>query len=367
MPLHRVILPPEADLLMRVVELQRVLLRALCDETTRAEDIEVAWVQWVWPRQELEWVVKFCRAGRADETIIPSLMVIAGMTAHAKAGLWQCFEREMELQTRVEEGALLTAGDALPSLSPGERSAVKDLFHAFYLRLGHRTADGWQGYCFPSDDGWRSLSREDYAAAFQNANRNAQPPLWVCPFCDGQIENPPLDHYYPKGRYPLLSCHPQNLVPICTKCNEFGAKGEKPPLPDNAAAPHQEWLHPYFGPAPEDTFVELSGIPPEPLPKLLSPSAWHRNRLENHAWLVNLESRWQTRAAQYFAGLRTKLMQPRWNNQLPALAASEREDQMGMRGIEESSLLKVAVCQALLDDKPGYREELQGDRLRVVA
>lgn len=366
MPLHRVILPPEADLLMQVVELQRALLRSLCDEATQAEDISVEWLQWVWPAQEAKWVEKFCRAGRQNETIIPSLKVIAGMTAQAKAGLRQLFEHEIDLELRFHEGGRFTAVESLPGLNGQEREAVKSLFKAFYLRFGHNKADEWPGYNFPDAGGWRSLSRKQYADAFLKANQTAEPPLWVCPFCDGQIENPPLDHYYPKGRFPLFSCHPENLVPICTKCNEFEAKGEKIPLNTEEAEPAADWLHPYFRTAPDDVFVELTGVPPDPVPKLVSPTAWHQKQVGNHAWLVNLESRWQTRAAQYFASLRAQYMQPKWRSRLSALAASEREDHRIKRGIEESSLLKVAVCQAILDDKPGYRGEISRSRLRVV-
>jgi hypothetical protein len=46
----------------------------------------------------------------------------------------------------------------------------------------------------------------------------------VCPYCgDGRIEE--VDHYVPKEDYPEFTLYPNNLIPLCNKCNK--KKGSK--------------------------------------------------------------------------------------------------------------------------------------------
>lgn len=46
----------------------------------------------------------------------------------------------------------------------------------------------------------------------------------VCPYCgNGKIEE--VDHYVPKENYPEFTLYPNNLIPLCNKCNK--KKGDK--------------------------------------------------------------------------------------------------------------------------------------------
>ncbi len=59
-----------------------------------------------------------------------------------------------------------------------------------------------------------------------------------CPYCTfGEVCE--IDHFLPKGAFPDLNVLPDNLVPICHRCNHI--KLEAMPL-----GPHQSLLHPYF-------------------------------------------------------------------------------------------------------------------------
>ncbi len=61
-----------------------------------------------------------------------------------------------------------------------------------------------------------------------------------CPVCGiGEISQ--LDHYLPKSDYPLLSVTPANLVPVCSSCNGFEAKGAYSPKSLTECL-----YHPYF-------------------------------------------------------------------------------------------------------------------------
>lgn len=82
-----------------------------------------------------------------------------------------------------------------------------------------------------------NFTAQDFLNAFVKANEG----LWVCPVCDvtpyftivqrknQQSIYADIDHYLPKDKYPHLSIHPYNLVPLCHSCNS-GVKGAKDPL-----------------------------------------------------------------------------------------------------------------------------------------
>lgn len=67
--------------------------------------------------------------------------------------------------------------------------------------------------------------------------------LVVCPYCGRnyieteeetgyQDDNPPIDHYLPKSKYPFLALSCYNMIPCCTQCNKLSNKGENDPLSD---------------------------------------------------------------------------------------------------------------------------------------
>lgn len=73
--------------------------------------------------------------------------------------------------------------------------------------------------------GTRLISKSVWLDAFRHAN----PRIQTCPFCDGSMKSAvTVEHFLPKGRYPVLSVHAANLVPACKDCNE--PKSDKDPL-----------------------------------------------------------------------------------------------------------------------------------------
>lgn len=115
-------------------------------------------------------------------------------------------------------------------LDPDTREAGGALLRSMY------TTFGGPGFELAPGD---SISRATWEAAFRDAN----PEVRVCPAClANQMEEPvdgrttvDADHYLPKERYPALSVHGLNLVPICPPCNK-AAKGRFDPL-HGAAGP----------------------------------------------------------------------------------------------------------------------------------
>lgn len=105
---------------------------------------------------------------------------------------------------------------------------------AFLLKFYDDLCDprGLPGDLF-SEPATASFSRQDFLAGFIGTNSH----LNVCAVCDESGYHTVVDdsirtgieHYLPKNRYPHLSCHPFNLLPICLHCNTL-VKGEADPL-----------------------------------------------------------------------------------------------------------------------------------------
>ena len=110
-----------------------------------------------------------------------------------------------------------------------QKEAAKYLV-SFYDYLESKTP--FPSYLFSEPDAAK-FGRQDFLKDFLAANSD----LYVCPVCDESgyytvIENnirTDIDHYLPKSLYPHLSCHPYNLIPTCTACNQT-VKGTKDPL-----------------------------------------------------------------------------------------------------------------------------------------
>ena len=91
------------------------------------------------------------------------------------------------------------------------------------------------------------LNRDDFIESFWRVNSA----LEVCPACDrsrsDKINNKiydHVDHYLPKSKYPFLSLHHSNLVPLCLPCN-LSFKGNRDPIDDHTDAPLPNIFHPY--------------------------------------------------------------------------------------------------------------------------
>lgn len=97
----------------------------------------------------------------------------------------------------------------------------------------------------------RKLNRDEFISSFWRANDK----LEVCPSCDGRRPNvadfkhrDDADHYLPKSKYPYLSLHYANLVPMCLECNR-SFKGNTDPIDNHSDAPLPNIFHPYERPA----------------------------------------------------------------------------------------------------------------------
>lgn len=104
---------------------------------------------------------------------------------------------------------------------------ARDFLYEFY----DLWKSGFPAYIFSSPS--RKYTRQDFVQEFEKRN----PGLFICAVCDGTVYSTKtskhiytsIDHFFPRSIYPHLSCHPLNLIPICSSCNSY-IKGDVNPL-----------------------------------------------------------------------------------------------------------------------------------------
>lgn len=74
--------------------------------------------------------------------------------------------------------------------------------------------------CYIVDNLYKGMSAEARDFLIKSLDVN------VCPYCNrnyiyssGKTHTCQLDHYYPKGKYPILAVSFYNLIPVCASCN----------------------------------------------------------------------------------------------------------------------------------------------------
>ncbi len=352
MALHPVSLPPQAARLFRVVVLLKRLFMALADPKLDAACVNTLWVQEVWSELDLEWVRRFCLGGQ--EARISS---IASASIAARRALFDEFCRQNKVRGVFQAGGDFRSLDALSGLNPELVEQVKAFLLTCYDKLGHNTNSRWPGFQFTGN---RAISKSSYQSDFC-----AQPPTSdVCPYCDCDISAPVLDHYLPKSRFPLLSCSPWNLVPVCEACNKKGTgKGDKLPITEGTPNSMATWLHPFFRPASPNVTIRLSGSPRDSIPRLHSPDPDEQVGLDNHFDLVQtqtgmLTDRWTKRVASYYEKLVRDVRRERsTNHNLDDIVRVQLAAHLEDRGKVALAIIRAAVCQAVLDRRPEYLEE----------
>ena len=362
MALHPVKIPKSATRLFRVVGLQKKLLRALANPALVAEQVDTAWVQQVWKRMDPEWVRKFCFGGK--KSVLHPLKVIAKADPVARQTLYEEFRRQSNIKSVLDKGGDFRDLKSFPCMPHVVADAVKTFFQRCYKLLSHDTGRGWSGYefgnqCFLTNSAYKA----DFCASY--------PTKSVCPYCDGEIGTPELDHYLPKSAFPFLACSPWNLVPVCSSCNNFiSGKGERLALSPGADHPSSEWFHPYFNPASPETCIRLTGSPMDSIPVLYSPDSTEQIRLSNHTKLIpSLSKRWTDRVSVSFDVLVRQVnrkVKSKPGTSIKEIVNDLLAEHLDSRGVSPSSMVHAAVCRAVLDGRSGYLEEFASPNAPVM-
>lgn len=348
MALHPLKLPKSAALLFRIVVLQKRLLKALADPVLDANVVNTAWVQKVWSGLDAEWVRKFCLGGQEAR-----IQAIAAAAPGARQGLYDEFCRQNKVRTLLNGGGDFQDLTDLQDVDAALAKQVAGFFKGCYKCLSHNKTNKWPGYSFGGD---RTICNRDYKDVFCST----YPTSIVCPYCDGEIGTPELDHYLSKTGFPLLACSPWNLVPVCGSCNDVvTGKADRPAITLGSPRSTDDWLHPFFRPASSQVHIKLSGTPKSSIPQLHSTDATEQIRLDNHTHLIRtLSKRWTNSASSYYDSLvRNAKRASKPSKPIDDVVRDQLDAHLEDRGRCASSMIKAAVCQAVLDRRPEYIEE----------
>lgn len=129
----------------------------------------------------------------------------------------------------------------------------------------------------------------------------------LCPYCSLN-QNPDLDHYLPKDRYPEFSLHGHNLIPICPQCN----RKKKTTIKTRQGGRY--FLHAAFEPSIDQPILEASIDYSSPVPAVAyriddkgALPAPELEIVERHFTKLGLADRYRKRANGALSSLRNSL------------------------------------------------------------
>lgn len=268
--------------LLRVVVLQRRLIEALCSRP-QGSTVDLAWLQGIWPSMSEEWVKRFWEndTGKRNQWI----NTIAAAGTNDKQAIRDLLTEQLRFAGlyHTPPTVTLTVHDWEPPVFAAVHSLLKSFYDPyFYKKEGFEEPAGGKFY------------KDQFIEGFS-------PKVKICPYTDNYIQDTKLDHFLPKDSFPILSCHPDNLIPCNTDSNSFEHKGKTPPL--DSAAPDQaaNWFHPRWRPASSvenGTFqatyrlVFEPGTTPQPDIKFVALNTQNQPRLDNMARMFGLSDFW---------------------------------------------------------------------------
>ncbi len=358
--LHILEPPREATSVLRwVVGLQERLLRGLCDPQTTPASVTVAWVQGLWNDTSAAWVKKFC--GRKGLELMRQL---AAADSKEKPALLEGFLTDVDSLRTFQPGpqGLRFHGLACCGGNVALRDTVKDLFRMFYSpHLGPRA-----GYPYPGLRGGRNtFDRRAFVQEFLLENVD----LGVCPYCDGTMDPGvvEVDHFYPEAEYPFFVVMPENLVPVCPRCNDLRVKGAKVPLDPGAADETADWFHPYYRSAAHQFTVAF--LPPRTANRprqvrLVGADPATQRRLDNLDTLLDITRFWAS-ALKSQVTHKKNLLRTRRRKIGRALSEAELRAQFGEHADAARegkrhmpfALLEEAFCRAIAKGDTQFLEE----------
>lgn len=167
--------------------------------------------------------LKKLEAGHRDYPDLASLLCFKRLLRHLRANVNNLLVGDAaQLRLKIAEFAKLFPGvDSSMALAPSARSRLQNQLAA---------ALSW---AFPYER-LRDTKGEWGAYELVKAHR-----LRICAYCHtshlnyhddehGLTMRPPLDHFFPRSRYPFLGVSVHNLVPSCHQCNSSVKRSENP-------------------------------------------------------------------------------------------------------------------------------------------
>lgn len=272
--LHHVPDSTERARLLEVVEMQRLLMVALC-ALPQGSVVVQSWLEAVWPAVPVAWVKRFWEndSGKRAQW----LATIASATPGDK----QTISDMVAEQLRFAELYLNPPTVRLTKLdwTPPVFAAVNKLLKSFYDPYFYKE----EGFHNPTGG---KFHKDHFIAGFT-------PRVRICPYTDSIFQDTKLDHFIPKDQYPMLSCHPDNLIPCSTDSNSGSHKGTTVPLDSAEVDQAGAWFHPRWRSAVGTYRLTFPpGAAPQPCVNFVALAATDQPRIDNMAQMFGLNDFW---------------------------------------------------------------------------
>ncbi|EFH84773.1 hypothetical protein [Ktedonobacter racemifer] len=279
--LHKIKPPPEDYALHECLEFQQHLLEfACCPAQSYPLKEKQANISKFFPDYQADWLrEKLYQDKGSLARSIEGLACYVNNHPEEAEKILAAFETDVEFLKQIINDQVFHF--AYLSLDKEARDVIKPLMEYCYqlLCIGIPLQSSSRKKAGPNE----KFTRQQLVDHFWERNHRI---LRVCPACDGQSPfydrakaDAHADHFFPKARYPFLSIHPYNLVPICTDCNTFRKGTTNPlitirqvsvsagkeeeyvdPIEDESSESLLDTFHPYGRPAREYIEIEVVRI-----------------------------------------------------------------------------------------------------------
>lgn len=267
-----------------VGNLQRTLLKYACQDSISPVDIEERKLFALLSDVDQDWfssvVIKKDNVTDSKKTLLENLQIIAAASPPKKQTILSIYDNNQQVESLYADPCHHKIRKITELGDSGLEMAYRGYLSAFYDPLFNR-----KGYEISHVD----FDRKAFLEKFDDVNDTG-----VCVFCDMDLNDPDVDHFFSKKEFPELSCHFSNLVPICKSCNGRARKGEKAPLDFNKALQCKHWYHPYhrqidWRKVSVDFKLEAGQI----CPYLYSNNPVVQIRLDKLNYLLGIDKRWK--------------------------------------------------------------------------
>lgn len=260
--------------LLEVVEMQRQLMDALC-ALPEGSVVNQPWLRALWPAVPEEWIQSFWENDKGNRSIW--ITAIAAAPAADKRTIRNLLEEQLRFSELYPNPATIRLTHH--NWAAGAFNAANSLLKSFYAPLFYKN----EGYVNP--DG-QYFHKDHFIDAFD-------PPVKICPYTDCRFQDTKLDHFLPKDKFPMLSCHPDNLIPCSTDSNSGGHKGTETPLNLDEADQARDWFHPRLRSAKDTYRLEFPDDPaPQPRVNFIALLHVNQTRLDKMERMFGLSDFW---------------------------------------------------------------------------
>lgn len=264
----------------------------LCDASVQGADVTQANLQaQMGAVIEGDWLWWLLARIHNKNPLLNSAQATADLSPGEKQGLMQW----IQAVSQVDQHFGATPHTVLPATPPNgwrTRSGSWPVFcavmNAFYEE-GFKSGLPYQSDGTPTADNALRVGYEQFKREFRQAHRLDPHPdaREVCVLCGGPFTQPQVDHWIAKVHIPILAVCADNLLPVCSECNQAPQKGQKPVHTNGSFS---EWFHPYFRHANGE--ITLRYDEPSFCVRAESVSPGYAQKVKNLDALLNLGDRW---------------------------------------------------------------------------